>query len=245
MPNNINSASRLHALLKSIPAHKDNTQTLEVWTKLFDLSEPNLNKKSMAVAERLGWMYREIELIREQMQKANFSENLYVPATSKLEHALSNMLLPGTWNQVRQYLTPEVFVALAFCAEILPDEESLLSPDEFQEIQTLVSDLRESLSNSQLPPRLHALIEHHVELIQRALAEYPIVGAKALREAARTGLGELVEVKDVVKANRETPEISKLAAAWKKVNEAADVALKAEKLSQLGQKAWAMLESLL
>ena len=73
---------------------------------------------------------------------------------------------------------------------------------------------------------------------------YLRITSKALRQAARAALGELVEVRDTITANRDAPEISKLGAIWKKVNEAADVAIKGEKLAQLGQKAWAMLENL-
>ena len=245
MPDNINSASRLVALLKSIPSHPDNTQTIEVWAKLFQVTEQNANRKSGAVAERLSAMYRELEVVREQMQRANYSEKLYAPAIAKVEYALSTMLLPATWNQARQYLTAETFVALEFCSEILPDEEAQIAPEELAEISKRVEELASSLSGSQLPQRLRALVEHHVSLIRRALAEYPISGAKALREVARTALGELVELKDAVKSNRGAPEIGKLGAVWKKVNEAADVALKADKLAQVGQKAWAMLENIL
>lgn len=241
MPKNINSASRLVTLLQSIPGHPDNTQTLEVWAKLFDVGEQNPNKKAAIVGERLSAMYRELELVREQMQKANFSEDLYASSVTRVEHALSTMLLPGTWNQVRQYLTPETFVALSFCGEILPDEETQIGSEELSEIRAQVEELRASLADSQLPPRLHALVEHHIKLILTALGEYPISGAKVLREAARTALGEIIEVKETIAENRELPEISKLGDVWKKVNQAADIALKAEKLVQLGQKAWAML----
>lgn len=245
MSKNINSASRLVELLQSVPSHPDNTQVLEVWVKLFAISEQNPNKKSAVVAERLSAMYRELEIVREQMQKANFSESLYESSISRVEQALSTMLLPGSWNQVRQYLTPETFVALSFCGEILPDEETQISSQELTEIKAQVEELQASLANSQLPLRLRALVQHHINLILTALAEYPISGAKALREAARTALGEIVEVKEVLEANREASEISKLGEVWKKVNQAADIALKAEKLAQLGQRAWAMLESFL
>lgn len=244
MPKNINSASRLVALLQSIPAHPDNTQTLEVWAKLFDVGEQNPNKKAAVVGERLSAMYRELELMCEQMQKANFSEDLYASSASRVEQALSTMLLPATWNQARQYLTPETFVALSFCGEILPDEETQIGSEELSEIRAQIEVLRASLADSQLPPRLHALVEHHIKLILTALAEYPISGAKVLREAARTALGEIIEVKETITEYREAREISKLGEVWKKVNQTADIALKAEKLAQLGQKAWAMLENL-
>lgn len=245
MPQHINSASRVVGLLQKIPGHPDNTQTLEVWALLFGVTENKTNKKSSVVAERLGALYRELEIIRNQMEKANFSEKLYVPALTKVEHALSMMLLPGTWNQARQYLTAETYVALEFCSEILPDEETQIDSVELAEINMRVDELAELLAYSKLPARLLELIEHHIDLIRRALAEYPITGAKVLREAARTALGELIEVRETIESNRNSPEVSKLGSLWKKVNESADTALKAEKIAQLGQKAWAMIESIL
>ncbi|CAG0967922.1 hypothetical protein RHDC4_01093 [Rhodocyclaceae bacterium] len=155
------------------------------------------------------------------------------------------MLLGGAWNQVKQYLLRETFVALAFCTEIIPDEESNISEEALAEISNLVADLRSSMEDANISPRLHELIDHHISLIERAIAEYPIAGAKALREAARTGLGELIEVREVLKEEKDTPSVNKLGTAWKRVNETADIALKAEKLSQLGQKAWAFLEDIL
>jgi hypothetical protein len=244
MPKNVNSASRLVALLRGIPAHPDNTQTLEVWAKLFGVTEANPHKKAAVVAEHLNAMYREVELVRQQMEKANYSQELYARAVSHVENALSTMLLPGTWNQARQYLNAETFVALAFCGEILPDEEAPIAPEVLASIAAQVKELEDSLAGSETPLRLRRLIEHHIALIRQALAEYPIAGAKALREAARTALGEIVEVRDTVESNRETPQVSKLGAVWKKVNEAADVALKGEKLVQLGQKAWEFLGGL-
>jgi hypothetical protein len=79
MPNNINSASRLVSLLKSIPRYPDNTQTLEVWATLFGINEANNNKKSAAVAELLAAMYRELELIREQMHNRLTSARACTP----------------------------------------------------------------------------------------------------------------------------------------------------------------------
>jgi hypothetical protein len=180
MSNNTNSASRLVALLKSIPSYPDNTQTLEVWANLFDIKETNPHRRIFLVGERLSAMHREIELVQVQMRKANFSESLYATAVSNLENALSVMCLPNTWNHARQYLTAETFVALSFCGEILPDEESSIEPSELTSIAAQVQELEDSLASSKLPPRLIALIEHHIALIRRALADYPIAGAMAL-----------------------------------------------------------------
>lgn len=154
------------------------------------------------------------------------------------------MLLPHTWNNVRQYLTPQNLLALEFCSEILPDEEFLISSEELEEILDLVAALREAAQSENIPPGLQALLLHHVELIERAIAAYPITGVKALREAAQTGLGELVESKDAVAEYSNSEEVSKLAKAWKKVGEVADCALKVDKLAQVGHKAWNLIETI-
>ncbi len=189
-------------------------------------------------------MTRELELVRAGMAKADFSEGLYAPALNAVESALSPLLLPATWNQVRSNLSTETLLALGFCSEILPDEESEIPLVELQAIEGLVAELEGLLRNSSLPPRLQAVLRHHVELMRQALAEYPIAGAKALREAARSGLGELVEVREAVVENNKSAEVSKLAQAWKQLNTAADAALKADKLLQLGQRAWHLVEGM-
>lgn len=154
------------------------------------------------------------------------------------------MLLPHTWNNVRQYLTPQNLLSLEFCSEILPDEESVISSEELAEILGLVADLHEAAQSENIPPSLRALLLHHVELIDRAVAAYPITGVKALREAAQTGLGELVESKDAIAEHGNSEEVSKLAKVWKKVGDVADSALKVDKLIQVGHKAWNLIESI-
>lgn len=238
MPKNINSASRLVSLLRNIPAHPDNTQSLEVWARLFEITEENPNRKSIAVTDRLSVMYRELEIVRDEMEKANFSEDLYLATLTRLEHAFSAMLLPASWNSVRQYLTPDTFTALAFCGEILPNEESQIDPDEITEIKALLEDLETFLNDSDLPPRLQALVSNHIRLMREAFAEYPISGAKALKKVSHAAHGEIIEIKKTIDANCNNPEIKKLDGVWKKFNNATNTALKIDRLAELGQKAY-------
>ncbi len=192
----------------------------------------------------MGRVSQELGLVRIGMSQASYSTSLYDDALLALEEAASPMLLPQTWNAVRQYLTPKNLLSLAFCSEILPDEESLISSGDIAEIVSLVADLRAAAQSDKIPSSLRALLLHHVELIERALAAYPITGVKALREAAQTGLGELVESKDAVAEYSKSDEVSKLAKAWKKVGEVADGALKIDNLIQVGHKAWNVIETL-
>lgn len=244
MPKHNNSASRLHGLFSQLQVHTDQTQVLSAWVQIFAVSESTPKRQAIEVARRLKSVNRELGLVRDGMSQAEYSVSLYEGAISAFEEAASPMLLPYTWNTVRQYLTPQNLLSLEFCSELLPNEESLISSEELAEILGLVSELREAARSENIPASLRALLFHHVELIERAVAAYPITGVKALREAAQTGLGELVESKDAVAEHSNTAEVSKLAKAWKKVGEVADTALKVDKLVQVGHKAWNLIETM-
>lgn len=245
MPKNINSASRLFRVLEKSAIHPDNQLTLEAWVEIFGISETHHHRRIVAVGELVHAMHRELESAAAGLATANFSKNLYENAFSKIENAISPMLIANSWNHVKQYLTPEVLTALAFCAEILPNEEAEISAEELASIANKLDELRATLEDTSLPQRLRSLIEHHVELIERALAEYPVVGAIALREAGRTALGEMIEAKDEIAPAKDSVAVSKLETVWGKVNKAADIALKADGIKQLGQQAWDVVSKLL
>lgn len=244
MPKHNNSASRLHGLFSQLQGHTDQTQVLAGWVQAFAITESTPKRQAIEVARRLESVHRELGLVRSGMNQATYSPSLYEGAISSCEDAASPMLLASTWNNVRQYLTPQNLLSLEFCSEILPDEEAVISSEELAEILGLVADLREAAQSENIPPSLRALLLHHVELIQRAVAAYPITGVKALREAAQTGLGELVESKEAVAEHSNTEAVSKLSETWKKVSDVADGALKVDKLIQVGHKAWNLIETL-
>lgn len=242
MLKNLNSAARLHRILEQAHSQADGTQTLEAWATLFRVSEQHPIKRVVAVGELVHSMHRELEIAATGLADKDFSKPLYETAFSRIENALSPMLFPSQWNSVKQYLTPDTLLALAFCSEILPNEESEISPEELSEICSKVLELRAALSEGDLPARLRSLILHHIELIEHALADYQIIGAKALREAGRTALGEMIEVRDGISAAQNNPAVSKLGSLWQTVNKAADHALKFDGLTQLGQRAWEALQ---
>jgi hypothetical protein len=246
MPHQRNSALRLHAFISALPHHADNTQVLSAWAKALAVETTDGNRQARLVTEQLSLLANEIDFVRHGMTQADFSQHLYASALSAMEAALSPMQLPGTWNSVRQYFKPEHLLALQFCSEILPDEEDEISQEDLSTIQALVAELEELANrSSDIPIRLRQLLLNQTANIRGALAGYRIAGAKALRDAVRSSYGELVEAKDVITAHKDSPEVSKLAEVWRKVNTVADTALKVDGFAQLGHRVWLFIESVI
>lgn len=240
MYKHVNSASRIHALLTKALQQPDHATYL-VWAEVFGVKGANDTETAQLVIVRLHWLHTELQLLENQVRSTNLSPHLYQGAFSRINNILSPLNLPAGWNGLRGNLTADILLAIAFCNEMLPDEESEIDPAELNSIGEQVVQLSDLLAESVLPERLKQLIAHHIELIQEALAQYQVFGAKALREVARTALGEIIEAKDAVAPQQTSEEISRLGTIWDRVNKAADFALKTERVAQLGQRAWEAL----
>jgi hypothetical protein len=246
MPQNRNSASRLYAFLIALPGHQGNTQNLSAWADALSITESDTSRQARLVSERLAALSQELDHIRDGMKIANFSVHLYTNALAAFDAAFSPLYLSNTWSHIRQQLTPEHMLALQFCGEILPDEEDEILQADLDEISSLLTELEAlAVGSDQIPERLRRLIENQVADIRLALASYKISGARVLREAFRSSYGELVEAKDIITDHRSSPEVSKLAEVWRKVNTVADTALKVDGILQLGQEAWLFIESVI
>lgn len=240
----INSASRLHALLIEALSQGDKP-TWSVWADVFPAKGADDTETAELVIERLHWLQIELQLLRTQAARSQLSKHLYESALSRIRSVISPLNLPAGWHGIRGNLTSDVLLALAFLNELLPDEETAIPTAELQEIIKQVEELSAAMQNAELPEALRRLVEHHIALITTALGQYKIVGARALREAGRTALGEIIEQKDAVEPAKHTEVVSRLGKLWKHVNSTADTALKVDKLAQLGHRAWEAVSGLL
>ena len=245
MPKKINSAYRIHKILSTTTNQPPNSPTLEVWANAFDVKESSGTKVGLKVALRLDSLLSELTLLKSQLLKSDIEEETYSQDIQHVELAIDPVYFNSTWNSVTQYLTPVTIKSLLIFSQSLPNEESEISSDEINELFARLSELENFLENTTLPDRLIQLIRNHIYLIREALYEYPIAGAKALIEARRAAYGEIIEVKDELKDNKNTSEIKKHFEILKKLGDIADGAIRIDGLIQIGKKAVPWLESLL
>lgn len=237
MYKHVNSASRIHALLTKAVQQPEKA-IFRVWADVFGIKGDDEAQTAQLVIVRLHWLHTELQLLEKQVSAAKVSPHLYESAFVRINTILNPLHLPASWQGLRGNLSADVLLALAFCNELLPDEESSIDPKDLDAIADEVAQLSILLVDSTLPDHLKQLIAHHIELIEEALAQYQVFGAKALRAASRSALGEIIESKDMVESAQQSDEVSRLGKLWTNVNRVADTALKAGSVAQLGQRAW-------
>jgi len=222
MPKNINPAYRVREILNSVKTKQDKTPALEVWAEVFAIDESDQNKKYVSISRCLADLHDEVELIRSEMLKFGYSENLYSSSLKKCNAAFAIQIITGQWQGPKQHITPEVLVALGFCSEILPNEEDLIDKADLDELRKMAADLRECLAKSTLAPYAKNIIEKHLNKIDEALLKYRITGVKALEDVMQSAYGEVIASEAVFEESKGSKEIGKLSVMWQKTKSVLD-----------------------
>ena len=222
MPKNINSAYRIREILNAAKGKQDKTPVHEVWADIFQIEEKDQHKKNFAISRCLADLHDEVELVRSEMIKLGFSDNLYASSLNKCNSVFAVQTVMGQWQSPKQQITPEVPIVLGFCSEILPNEEDLVDKENLDELKRMASDLRECLNTSELPTYTKSIIEKHLGKIEEAITKYKAVGAKALEEVMQSAYGEVVANETVFEEARGSEELGKLSAMWQKTKSVLD-----------------------
>ena len=218
----LNSAYRVRSVLSQVKQLPDSTKIYDAWSELFDIEDDDLNRKTFAISNHLSELHGEVENIKLEMGKLEYSSSLYLPSMSKCNSVFAVHVLMNNWNAVNKNITDEVMTVLGFCEEILPSEEDLIDQDDLENLKEMADDLRATLSESKLPERALNLISKHLEKIESAIASYQVIGAKAFEETIKSAYGEVIANAEIFQEAKNSPELGKLASIWQKTKSILD-----------------------
>lgn len=238
-----NSASRIHEIMSRWKTVRAEVPALNGWQVVFGMDPMKGARGYIKTSERVHILVDELDLLRDKLHLRGFSANAYGPAFSKIDSALSPEHFINPSANVKQYLSEDVFAVLTFCSEVLPQEEDGISTEDFASVVGVINELELLLSDNSFPSELTALIRRHVRLAETALANYPLRGAAAIKDAVKAATGDILfsepEMSGLTNDQRRS-----LSGLWQSLNNIADKAIKVDNLLQLSGRAVAFLEKL-
>lgn len=240
-----NSASRLADALAQALAQPENVSTADVWIGAFNRSNVNNNhEKFFFASNRMSLLFLELNNIREYLKSAGFSTSTYEPSLQKVENVISPSVLHVGWSAIKKHISPEVLTSLNFCKDLMPNEETEISEEELQSLAEDLEALQAQLDSPEIPAHLRNIIRRYIDFIWEALDEYPITGAKSFKSANKKIVGDLIETQAEIKESAEQPAVKKFGKLFKKVNDMADTAIRADGMMQIGHKVVDALQQL-
>ena len=241
MKNNV--AGRLHNVLTQWSSFPQDGTALSGWIQVLQLEVPETSGGHLEIYRKVSLLVMDLKELRVQLEGTRISPSTYDAHLRKVEAALAPNLFSLQGGHVKQHLTPEVYVALDFCSELLPAEEVDISKEDFTAIVGLIGDLEQIIADSTLPTSLATLIRRHIEFAERAMADYPVRGARALKDAMKLAVGDMAMEPEFTSGPK-TEAGTALRELWLKINSVADGAIKADGVVQLGARVLQLLEKL-
>jgi hypothetical protein len=239
VPDKINAAHRLDQILREAQAKQGDISTVEVWTQVFRITGSDAPTTAVEVARLVGLLRDQLNEVERKMRTTSVRPQRYESAFNHLSNALDVQTLSRPWNQLNQYLRPEVLDAIGWCADTLPAEEDVIDPDHLAHFEEEVRVFGERIADSDLPDYVKAFILQQVDIIEQAIREYPVTGARAFRRGYVNSFVNFTENQDTFLEREDEEEMQTLRTFWSQLQ---DYAQKAGPWIAIGQAAARILE---
>jgi len=213
-----NSAFRLHRAVEKMVNQPHNISTTQVLLNVFGAQDSKDPWAQSEAVLRIGsLLFGELDSLIEQSRKLAFSDE----SRKDIIAAFSRLSITGMLQQwqnnvptFRASLTP-----LRIFGEGMPEDGERISNDELTDLQKATAALRQEVSQSELPSIVKAFVFEQLNIIDRAIRDYPIAGVKAFRTAAKdTAFSHLEHIEEVKEFGHSEP-MTKLQSILSKVRE--------------------------
>lgn len=209
-PEKQNSAFRLYRFVqKMIPQHPPTMQTAQVLLNAFGLPKDATQREANATLARvMALLFGELELLVSALRNAGHSEES-IQSVAKAFDYLSGGGLATQWQQ-HVHGFQATLPVLLFAGETLPEDGVSVTPEELTELSNSIEALRTQVRESTLPEQVKRFVYEQLNIIKRAIRDYPVSGPKAFKTAVQEAVFHLGEHSEVVAEYEKTPVMESL-----------------------------------
>ena len=212
-----NSASRLYKILNAARDLSRTQTAIHVWCQIFDIQEEDPVRQAREVTTRLLHLQDELEKTELAIEQEDmFEKEDYEEEFAAVRKVLNTAAIRDQWAIFRDMLGPEVLQTLRLFGRQLPADTEPAPTEDIDELLTLIQELEDAVRESSEDPELKTFLYTLVDIMRRAVREYPLRGAKAFRTAAYDIRVEIEENADTVRRATATQEFGLLKRAWAK-----------------------------
>jgi len=205
-----NSAFRLHRFIERMLSQGQNIQTAQVLLNAFGVKEqPKAVWSQSAMVLRVAsLLFAEVRSLKEELTRAGFTGKSLELIDAAFDR-LSVAGMPQQWQNHSAFFKaclnpPHIF------GEGLPDEGAHISNAELTDLQKVISDLREEVQKSDLRQEVKNFVYEQLNIIERAINDYPVTGMKAFKVAVREGVFHEAEHAEIVIELQNSPQMLSL-----------------------------------
>jgi hypothetical protein len=207
-----NSAFRLYRFIqKMIPQHPQNMQTSQALLNAFGVPKDTPPRdQNAALARIMVLLFGELESLVSALQIAGHSEEA-IQSIARPFDSLSGGGLANHWQNNVQSFSQSLPV-LRFAGESLPEDGESITSEELIDLTNSIETLRTQVQETTLPEQVKRFVYEQLNIIKRAIRDYPLSGPKAFKTAVQEAVFHIGEHSEVVAEIEKTPIMDSLKA---------------------------------
>ncbi|SEQ62301.1 hypothetical protein [Nitrosomonas ureae] len=194
-----NSGHRILNILLKLQNQSQKINTAKTWANILEINDENVESDSYELNQKLILIRNELNLFEKKMINSKYTEDLYKPYVEHLKLVVTPISLNANWSQYSSYINGELILSFKFCAQIL-DDEPLIDFTELQNLFAKINDFKETVSNSTLNETQKQFILDQIDILEKAINNYPIMGNSAIIKAFEDGYVDYLKNSEIVES---------------------------------------------
>lgn len=192
-----NPAGRLYDILELARRQNPKQPARKAWAVVFEV-EPNDTGSLLQMLADLLKLVHETKTAIQRLDDVD--QELHLRPFRTIEGLLSNINLEASWEHWQSRIDANTLYGLQFSADKLSRVSGFtqVDSDELVELRATVDALFNSVTDSQLPDELKALLLRNLESIRLSLVAYRVRGIEGIREEIERALGSVLLHKDEI-----------------------------------------------
>jgi hypothetical protein len=237
---NVNSASRLLALLEhALNRPHDHTQ-LRVWADVFHVDNLSGRPQIQAVSEGIVLMFRQLDRMVEQLKAAGHPESTYRELVQTLDTNISPAYLNHGWKDFSVRLSAAKY-PLTMLVNFLKDEENLIAGSDLAEVSQELDRLEKSLEEKEVATEVRRFVRSQIDTIRKAIWEYQFRGAEVFQDAMLQTFRDYAN-SEVAEKYENDPTIREVSSLWERILKFSSAADKVQRGLTAFYKMWELAE---
>lgn len=207
-PEKQNCALRLYRFIQRMQQQPP-MPLAQVLLNSFGAPEDTDQREQNAILARIMvLLFGEVESLVADLRSAGHSEESIQPIVRPFD-SLSGGGLASQWARHKDAFSASLPVLL-FVGETLPDDGVSVTQTELSDLRRAVEELRSEVQLSVLPSEVKRFVFAQLEIISRAIRDYPLAGVKAFKTAVREAIFNAGEDAETIAEYKDTRVMTSL-----------------------------------
>jgi hypothetical protein len=215
MPQRFNTARRIRNILSALKDQATDTRTMVVWASAFQCADrPNPQFETYRL---LGIFTDQVNQLALEVEALDLEQEDYDETFKNLTQLVGVTNLDMPWREYQPYVTNAMISQLGMIAQISPITEPVIPLEDIEQFKEDLQNFQREVSGSDIDNRLKAFVLQQIEIMLRAIREYPIRGVEAIKAGDAALVTNALSEQELIQEHKGEKVLQETGSFWQRM----------------------------